>query len=72
MTQEMLYGPLTGAQAEDATRIDNDWNHKFQKSRSQGVGERTVRIVDVMPPLSPETTEKLRVLLSASGYERPE
>ena len=22
MTQEMLYGPLTGAQAEDATRID--------------------------------------------------
>ena len=63
MTQEMLYGPLTRTQADDAARIEDDWNSKFPKGRSQGVGERIVRIVDVMPALSPETTEKLRLLL---------
>jgi hypothetical protein len=63
MTQEMPYGPLTRTQAEDAARIDDDWKSKFPKSRSPGVGERIVRIVDVMPPLSPETRERLRVLL---------
>jgi hypothetical protein len=63
MTQDMLYGPRTRTQAEDAARIDDDWNRKFPKGRSQGVGKRIVRIVDIAPPLSPETIEKLRVLL---------
>jgi hypothetical protein len=42
MTQDMLYGPRTRTQAEDAARIDDDWNRKFPKGRSQGVGKRIV------------------------------